>query len=173
MPRDIESTDTQPLVNNPYSSSSGGGQINTQTLFDKAYRIAVFGGSIYILHTWEVYATVHRSPKVQHEWFKVGLAASIAVLFVKAYVELFAGKIKKQTVNYKNFRQSTHAIMFLVLLASISFHVALWPAYEWQTLAIMTLFGYGVLLQFGLLVPTYVQNIVGFVLMTFFIQEYV
>lgn len=75
-PRDIESTDTQPLVNNPYSSSSGE-QIRTQTLFDKVYRIIVLGGSLYILHIWEVYATVHRSPKVQHEWFKIGLAASI------------------------------------------------------------------------------------------------
>lgn len=96
-----------------------------------------------------------------------------AILSLKAYIELFAGKIKKQTVNYKNFKQSTHAIMLLILLSSVSFHVALWPAYGWQAVAIMMLVGYGVLLQFSLLVPTYVQNIVGFVGMTFFIQEYV
>jgi hypothetical protein len=63
--------------------------------------------------------------------------------------------------------------MLLLLLSSISFHVALWPAYGWQAVFIMMLVGYGILLQFSLLVPTYVQNIVGFVGMTFFIQEYV
>jgi hypothetical protein len=86
---------------------------------------------------------------------------------------MFAGKLKKNKVNYANFPQSTHAAMALLLLSSVAFHVALWPAYGWKTVAIMVLVGYGVLLQFCLLVPTYVQNIVGFVAMTFFIQEYV
>lgn len=98
---------------------------------------------------------------------------SLAILFVKAYVEMFAGKMQKKQVNYQNFRQSTHAIMFLLLLSSVAFHVSLWPAYGWQTVAIMMIIGYGVLLQFSLLVPTYVQNIVGFIGITFFIQEYV
>ncbi len=97
----------------------------------------------------------------------------LGILFVKAYVEMFAGKLQKAKVNYENFRQSTHTVLFLILLSSISFHVALWPAYEWQTVVIMMLVGYGVLLQFSLLVPTYVQNMVGFIAMTFFIQEYV
>lgn len=88
------------------------------------------------------------------------------------YVEIFAGKIQKKKVNYENFRQSTHAAIWLLLLASVAFHVALWPAYQWKTVAIMIIIGYGVLLQASLLVPTYVQNAVGIIAMTFFIQEY-
>ena len=95
-----------------------------------------------------------------------------AALGVKAYVEMYAGKIQGQAVNYQNFKSSTHAIIFLILLSSLSFHVALWPAYGAKTFLIMLLFGFGILLQFALLVPTYVQNLVGVVLMTFFIQEY-
>lgn len=162
----------QPLVNNPYNENGQYASIS-QMVFDKLYRSIVMGGSLYFLHTWEVYHTVLRSPKVLHEWFKIGLAASVAILFVKAYVEMFAGKMQKKQVNYQNFRQSTHAIMFLLLLSSVAFHVSLWPAYGWQTVAIMMIIGYGVLLQFSLLVPTYVQNIVGFIGITFFIQEYV
>lgn len=95
-----------------------------------------------------------------------------AFLGVKAYVEMYAGKIQGQAVNYQNFKSSTHAIIFLILLTSLSFHVALWPAYGAKTFLIMLLFGFGILLQFALLVPTYVQNLVGVVLMTFFLQEY-
>jgi hypothetical protein len=85
---------------------------------------------------------------------------------------MFAGKLRRKEVNYTNFPQSTHAVLFMLLLSSIAFHVALWPAYGWKSVAIMTLIGYGVLLQFCLLVPTYIQNIVGFVGMTLFLQSY-
>lgn len=65
----------QSLINNPYS---GNEQYSTaQKLADKLYRIAVIGGSLYFLHTWQVYATILRSPKMNHEWFKIGLAASV------------------------------------------------------------------------------------------------
>ena len=121
----------------------------------------------------EVYQTILHSPNVRHEWFKIGLATSVAILALKTYVEMYSGKIQGKTVNYDNFRSETHGIMFLILLASLSFHVALWPAYGWKTMGIMALFGFGVLIQFALLVPTYVQNLVGAVLMTLFIQEYV
>ena len=82
------------------------------------------------------------------------------------------GKIQGQTINYANFRQSTHAIMLLILLASLSFHVALWPSYGAKTVFLMGIVGFGVLLQFSLLVPTYIQNAVGVILLTFFLQEY-
>jgi hypothetical protein len=88
------------------------------------------------------------------------------------YVELYMGRVKKVKVDYKNFPQSTHAVIALILFASISFNIALWPVYRAKTLLIMTMFGFGVLLQFALLVPSYVQNAVGFVLLTFFLQEY-
>ena len=102
----------------------------------------------------------------------LGSCEVAAILAVKAYVEMYEGKMRKQTVNYKNFRQSTHAIMLLFTIATVAFYVALWPAYGWKSVLIMCAVGYGILLQFALLVPTYVQNIVGFVLMTFFLQEY-
>lgn len=86
---------------------------------------------------------------------------------------MYAGKIQGKIVKYENFRSSTHATIFLILLSSLSFHVALWPAYRGMTLLIMVIFGFGILIQFALLVPTYVQNLVGVILMTFFIQEYV
>ena len=88
-------------------------------------------------------------------------------------MELYEGKLRKQTVNYENFRQSTHLIMIMFMTASLAFHIAIWPAYGWKSVIILSvLIGYGLLLQFALLVPTYVQNIVGFVLLTFFLQEY-
>ena len=41
------------------------------------YRATVIGGSVYVLHLMEVFHNIMRSPQVNHEWFKVGLAASI------------------------------------------------------------------------------------------------
>lgn len=97
----------------------------------------------------------------------------VAILAIKSYVEIYAGKIQRKTVNYETFRSTTHAIIFLILLSSLAFHVALWPVYGWKTMLILAAFGFGVLIQFALVAPTYVQNIVGTLLMTFFIQEYV
>jgi hypothetical protein len=91
---------------------------------------------------------------------------------VKAYVELFEGKLNKKKVDYEHFKQSTHAAIFLILLSSFAFHIALWPHYGWNTPIVLGLFGFGVVLQFLLLVPSWVQNVVGFVLLTFFLQEY-
>jgi hypothetical protein len=72
MTADVE---RQSLVTNPYS---GNEQSNAmQMVVDKIYRVAVLGGSLYFLHKWGVYATILRSPKIRHEWFKVGLAASV------------------------------------------------------------------------------------------------
>ena len=65
----------QALVDNPYSGNEQ--HRAAQMVADKLYRIVVIGGSLYFLHTWQVYATILRSPKMHHEWFKVGLAASV------------------------------------------------------------------------------------------------
>ena len=94
-----------------------------------------------------------------------------ALLFVKAYVELYAGKIQKKKISYKTFPQSTHACMVFTLLSSISFHIALWPVYASGSMVVMFLVGIFIL-NFCLLMPTYVQNLVAFVLLTFFLQEY-
>ena len=94
-----------------------------------------------------------------------------ALLFVKAYVEIYAGKLMKQEVSYKTYPQSTHTVMALILVSSISFHIALWPEFGALSMLIMFLLGM-FLLNFCLLMPTYVQNLVAFVLITFFLQEY-
>jgi hypothetical protein len=59
-----------------------------------------------------------------------------------------------------------------MLLDSFFFHVALWPHYGWNTTIVLGLLFFGIVLQFCLLVPTYIQNIAGAVALTFFLQEY-
>lgn len=95
-----------------------------------------------------------------------------ALLGIKAYVEIFEGYLKKQKVEYANFRQSTHAAIALFLASSLAYHVALWPHYGWNSIVVLSLAFFGVILQFLLLAPAWVQNIAGFVLLTFFLQEY-
>lgn len=41
------------------------------------YRSVVIGGSLYGLHTMSVFHAIMRSPDVNHQWFKLGLAGSI------------------------------------------------------------------------------------------------
>jgi uncharacterized membrane protein len=84
---------------------------------------------------------------------------------------MYAGKLKKQNVNYENFPRSTQSALLLLILASLAFHAALWPVYGGKSMIIMTLVG-ALLLNFCMLFPTYVQNFVTFVLLTFFLQEY-
>ena len=141
--------------------------------FNLGKRVLILLTAIWGLHEFTVYHAVLRSPHVSHAWFKLGFASSVAILLIKSYVELYEGKTKKRKVDYDNFRQTTHIILLLLLLASLSFHIALWPHYGgFKTILIMIMFGWGVLLQVALLLPTWAQNMLGFVLMTFFIQEY-
>ena len=92
---------------------------------------------------------------------------------IKGYMELYEGKLHKRKVEYKDYKNSTHAVMCLILFASLAFNIALWDAYGgFKTVFIMTLFGYGVLLQLALLFPTWLQNMVTFVGLTYFIQMY-
>jgi hypothetical protein len=41
------------------------------------YRIGVIGGSLYALHELKVFHNIVRNPDVDHQWFKIGLAATI------------------------------------------------------------------------------------------------
>ena len=120
--------------------------------YHKMKRAAIMGAALWGLHEFGVYHAVLRSPDVSHGWFKVGLGASVAILIIKSYVELYEGKTRKRRVDYANFRQVTHAVILLLLIASISFHAALWPHYGgFRTILIMIMVGYGVLLQAALL----------------------
>lgn len=129
------------------------------------------GGSLYFLDEMNAYHEIMHSPLISHEWFKVGLAASLALFTLKAYVEMYTGKLQKREISYKSIPQITHAAIVLILLSGIAFHVSLWPVYGFQSMFVMFLVG-AFLLNFCLLFPTIIQNIVGFALLTFFIQEY-
>jgi hypothetical protein len=87
-------------------------------------------------------------------------------------VEIFEGKMMKKTVNYANFKHTTHAALVLLTISGVAFHAALWPHYGWNSPVIMILVTFGVIVQFLLLVPTWISNIVGFVGLTFFLQQY-
>ena len=92
---------------------------------------------------------------------------------VKAYIELFEGKMKKNTVNYENYRQTTHFVILLWLVATVCFNIALWPHYGINTPILLSIFAFGVVLQFLLLIPyTAVQNAILVCCLTFFLQEY-
>jgi hypothetical protein len=94
-----------------------------------------------------------------------------ALLFLKAYVELYTGKVQRKQVSYETIPQLTHAAIVLILVSGISFHLALWPEFGGNSMFIMFLVG-TFLVNFCLMFPTIVQNLAGLVLLTFFIQEY-
>jgi len=130
------------------------------------------GVSAFVLSKFSFYGVILRSPHVRHEWFKVGLACTILILAIKSYVEMYEGKMKKKEVNYKNFKNTTHAVIVLILLSTIAFNAALWPHYGWNSPIVLGVCFFGVILQFLLLVPTYIQNITGALVLAFFLQEY-
>jgi hypothetical protein len=156
-------------IRNPYSSVPE--ILPPYHPFNILKRSCYIGGALFGLHKLRADQAIFHSTKVSHEWFKIGLAGTIAILTIKAYVELYAGKLKQQTVNYKNFPQSTHAALILILLTSVAFHVALWPHYGVTTFLVLFLVAV-VLLQTALLIPTYAQNFISVVAMTFFLQQY-
>ena len=156
-------------VSNPYTG--GPPVLPTYHPINVLKRTGYIVFALVALHKLDALKAILRSPKVSHEWFKIGLAGSLAILSIKAYVELIAGKLQKQTVNYKNFRQTTHVVLILLIVTSLAFHVALWPHFGVTTFLVLFLVGV-VLLQACLLIPTYGQNAVAAVAMTFFLQEY-
>jgi len=141
--------------------------------YHRMKRAAMLAAALYGLREFGVYHAVLRGPDVSHGYLQLGLAASVAILLLKSYVELYEGRMRGRRVDYANFRGTTHAVMVLLLVASVAFHAALWPHYGgFRTVLIMIMVGYGVLLQAALLVPTWVQNLVGAALLTFFLQQY-
>lgn len=143
-------------------------------LFYKLKATLQFIAAVYYLHYMEVYHAILRGAKVNHTAFQIGLAVTVAAFFIKSYVELYEGKLKKKKIDYSNYRQTTHAIIVLILIAGIAYHIALWNQFgAIKTIIIVSIaWGYGVLLQFCIVCPVYVQNIVGFVFFTLALQQY-
>ncbi|EED95155.1 hypothetical protein THAPSDRAFT_268206 [Thalassiosira pseudonana CCMP1335] len=136
-------------------------------------RSAIISGTLYALYDINVFHSILHSPDVSHTWFKTGIATSLAIIAIKAYIELYEGKKRNKRVEYDNFKTATHAIILLILASWISFHMALSPVYGgFKSLLIMVGFGYGVLIQGALVVPVWGQNLIAVVAMTFFLQQY-
>ncbi|GKY99076.1 hypothetical protein MPSEU_000863300 [Mayamaea pseudoterrestris] len=159
-------------VPNPYTGA-GPERSFGDTAINILWRLIILGiSSFFLFKRFNVYETTFHSPHISHEWFKVGLATTIAILFLKTYMETYQGRFLKQKVNYQNYPKCTHAGIALILLASLGFHLAYWPHYGWNTPLVLGLVFWGVLLQFMLLIPTDAQNIIAFVGLTFFLQQY-
>ena len=89
------------------------------------------------------------------------------------HMELYEGKMRKQKIEYQNYKSSTHAVMILWIIATICFNAALWNALGGlKTMLVLLIFSFGVLIQLMLLLPTAVQNIITFIGLTFFLQMY-
>uniref|UniRef100_A0A6U0QB52 Transmembrane protein n=1 Tax=Eucampia antarctica TaxID=49252 RepID=A0A6U0QB52_9STRA len=136
-------------------------------------RLTYISCSSYVLHLMGLWYEVIHGPDVNHLWFQIGMAISVAIQAVKTYLEMYEGRYKKRRVDYENCRTATHIIMFLIILATLVFHAALWPAYGGaKTMFIMGVFGFGILIPIMLVIPTWIQNPLAIILMTFFIQQY-
>lgn len=91
---------------------------------------------------------------------------------MKAYVEVYEGRMRKTKVDYDHFRQTTHASILLFLFSSLCYHIALWPHYHWNSILVLGIAFFGVVLQIMLLIPSWLQNILSFIAVAFFLQEY-
>lgn len=98
--------------------------------------------------------------------------AFLALLGLKAYVEIFKGKMRKVKMGYDNYRTETHAAIFLWTATAISFNLALFPHYRWNTPIVLILFFFGMCIPFMLCIPTVAQNVISTVAVTFFLQIY-
>ena len=103
--------------------------------------------------------------------FSLSLSYS-ALLLVKAYVELYTGKLQKKEVSYQTMKQETHAAIILICLSGIAFQISLWPVYGFGNSMFVMFMVSVFLFNFCLMFPTIVQNIVAVVVLTFFLQEY-
>lgn len=168
------SNNSRGVPSNPYNDNNDNNNTAmTTAAADKLVRLLYMAVTIYVLHRFfNFFRVLFQSPHIRHGWFQLGLAGTIAVLGVKAYVEIWQGRVQHATVNYQNFRQSTHAAMFLIGLSSVAFNVALWPHYGWNAPFVLGLTFWGIVLQFCLLLPIAVQNIIAAALLTLFVQEY-
>ena len=76
-----QSGNTTTSISNPYSSSTPPTPLPGDRILTFGKRCFYIIISFYILHYYHVYDAIFNSPKVSHEWFKVGLASTIGTLF--------------------------------------------------------------------------------------------
>ena len=66
---------------NPYSEANEGGYHRWHPA-NLLWRTLWMGGSLYFLDEMKAYHEIMHSPLISHEWFKVGLAASLGEFVV-------------------------------------------------------------------------------------------
>ena len=76
---DVESSSSAPpranRTNNPYTEPI---QVYSKWHpINLLWRTSWMGGSLYFLHRMDAYHTILHSPYISHQWFKVGLGATI------------------------------------------------------------------------------------------------
>lgn len=62
---------------NPYTGP--GPDPRASLLMDKAKRLIYMGISLYFLQRLNFYNAIFQSPHISHEWFKIGLGATIGM----------------------------------------------------------------------------------------------
>ena len=77
-------TDVEGVPLNPYTNDRRRPNNNEQQQYLSAHhptvvlkRITYSGISLYGLHLFKAYELILHSPRIRHEWFKIGLATSI------------------------------------------------------------------------------------------------
>jgi hypothetical protein len=68
-------------VNNPYSHPQPT-ILPTWHPLNVLKRVFYMGLALYGMNYFEAYQTIMHSPKVSHEWFKIGLAASVGTFIM-------------------------------------------------------------------------------------------
>jgi hypothetical protein len=83
MATDIEGNSISRLpVPNPYTGDPSSNLLPVYHPFNILKRCAYMGVSFFGLNHFNAYAVILHSPHVRHEWFKIGLAATIGMLAI-------------------------------------------------------------------------------------------
>ena len=75
--RDLEEAERLTTSNGSMKAVAKSKHLAPRHPVNLVYRFSIIGGSLYGLHSMQVFHNIMKSPHVDHEWFKVGLAASI------------------------------------------------------------------------------------------------
>ena len=120
-------------------------------------------------------ALLHHNTGINHTALTISILSTLVLISVKVYMEnLRPTRNIKDKLVYENYKTLTHAAICLILISSVGFNMALWPRYGFaKTCLISTMVGYGIVFNFMVFVPwNWVQNVVGVVGGTWFLQHY-
>jgi len=130
--------------------------------------------SSYGLSDFNVLYILLHSVKVNHAFLTISVLSAATFLTFKIYLENVRAPMNNLKVTYETHRTQTHIAIGLIAVSSLAFNLAIYPRFGFfHTLLISAMVGYGVLFQLIVLIPyPSVQNGVGFIACTFFLQQY-